>query len=77
MAERGERRTPSSALELGTPTLADLGISKQRSFRWQAVADLTDEEIAERGERARAGDADGSGREPSVPTLADPGISKQ
>lgn len=33
--------------------------------------------MAERGERARAGSADGSGREPSVPTLDDLGLSKQ
>jgi len=33
-------------------------------------------EMAERGERAKSGEADGSGRTPSVPRLTDLGVTK-
>jgi hypothetical protein len=51
MAERGERdngkgnRNPGLKSHAGTPKLADLGITKSQSSRWQHLARLTPEEF--------------------------------
>lgn len=51
MKERGERRTGhgyeqvQSESPAGTPTLADLGISRKEAYRWQHIATLPEEKF--------------------------------
>ena len=59
MAESGERRRRNAGTRVSSALeLTDLGLSKQRSSRWQAVANLDDDDFAARIEAVVATDPD-------------------
>src|SRR5271165_769454 len=53
MAARGERRQPIAPGNTVLPALADLGVTKMQSSRWQKLAQLTEEEFDARAVAAK------------------------
>ena len=54
MKARGERRSPEEAGNTELPALADLGVTKMQSSRWQKLAELDADEFEQRANAASA-----------------------